>query len=132
MNYKKERRGSSRIQPSRQAELKFQTEVYENCLIQNLSQTGMFVHGDFHQNVGERCVVNFTQGGTSGSLSLEACAQIERKDDDGVAISFTSMSLESLMLLQMILHCDDGEESYGREIKSFDSLPFKVHDDLLM
>lgn len=129
MNLEKERRNSSRIQLGRQAKLDFDTDVYEECLIQDLSLTGMFVHGDFQQNEGDQCVVILIQEGKYSYLSLEASAQVVRKDNKGVAITFTSMPLESLMLLQMILHCEDGEKPIGREIKSFDNLPFKVHDD---
>ena len=131
MNFDQERRNSSRIRLRRQAKLDFNTEVYEECLIQDLSLTGMFVHGDFQQNEGDHCVVNLVQEGQYSTLSLETSAQVVRKDDKGFAIAFTSMPLESLMLLQMILHCEDEAESLGSGIELLDNLPFKVQDDLL-
>lgn len=131
MNFEQERRNSSRIQLNRQAKLDFNAKVYAEGLIQDLSLTGMFVHGDFQQTEGDHCVVNLVQEGKHSYLSLESSAQVVRKDDKGVAIAFTSMPVESLMLLQMILHCEEGAESLGCGIESFDNLPFKVHDDLL-
>jgi len=131
MNVDQERRNSSRIQLNRQAKLDFNTKVYEEGLVQDFSLTGMFVQGDFQQNEGDHCVVNLAQKGKYSYLSLEASAQVVRKDDKGVAITFTSMPLESLMLLQMILHCEDGADSLSSGIESLDNLPFQVHDDLL-
>ena len=131
MNIERERRSSSRIQFNRLAKLDFNTKVHEECVIQNLSLTGMFVHGDLHQNEGDLCVVNLPLAGKYSNLSLEAYAKVIRKEDNGVAFKFTSMPLDSLMLLQMILYCEDGKESLDREIKSLDNIPFKVHDDLL-
>ena len=130
MYFEQERRNSPRsIQYNRHAKLSFKTKVYKESSIQNLSLTGMFVQGVFQQNDGDHCVVNLVQKGKYSCLSLEASAQVVRMEENGVAIEFTSMSLESLMLLQMILSCDDGDESLSREIQSFDNLPFKVHDD---
>ena len=130
MNFEQERRKSSRVQLNRQAKLDFKKEVYEDCLIQDLSLTGMLVHGDFQQNEGDRCVVTLVQEGKYSYLSLEASAQVVRKNNKSVAIEFTSMTLENLMLLQMILHCVDESDSLDRGIKSIDKLPFRVHDDL--
>ena len=131
MNIDQERRNSPRIQPSRQAKLDFNTKVYEEGLIQNFSLTGMFVQGDFQENEGDHCVVNLSQKGKYSCLSLEASAQVVRKDDKGVAITFTSMPLNSLMHLQMILHCEAGADSLSSGIESLDNLPFEVHDGLL-
>ena len=131
MNPEQERRNSSRVQLNRLASLDFTTAAYEGCQVQNLSLTGMFVHGDFQQNEGDHCTVNIVQEGKHSYLSMKASTQIVRKDDNGIAIVFTSMPLESLMLLQMILHCEEEEKSFSRGIKSFDNLPFKVQNDLL-
>lgn len=129
MSNEHEKRNSKRIQHKRQARLSFDTKVYEDGLIENLSLTGMFVHGIFPQNEGDDCIVNLVQEGKYSSLSLEASAHVVRKEENGVAVEFTSMSLESLMLLQMILACEDWQEPKWRKIESLDNLPFKVHDD---
>jgi len=125
-----EKRSSSRIQLSRQAKLDFTTQSYDKCPIQDLSLTGMFVQGDFLQNDGDDCIVILDQEGKHSFLQLKAAARVIRKDGEGMAIAFTSMPVESLMLLQMILQCEDGAGSSGREVKSFETLPFAVQDDL--
>ena len=86
----------------------------------------MFVHGDFQQHEGDPCAVTFIQEGKYSCLSFEASAHVKRKEDNGVAIEFTSIPLDSLLLLQLILSCKDKEEFSNREIKSIDNLPFKV------
>jgi len=131
MNIEKERRNTSRIQLNRQVRLEFPRKVYQECLIQDLSLTGMFVHGDIQQKEGDRCVVNLVQEGKHSYLSLEASAQVVRKNGKGVAITFTAMPLESVMLLQIILQCENAEGILANGIESLDNLPFKVHDDLL-
>lgn len=130
MNGEGERRYSTRLPISRQVNLDFNEKIYEKCLVENLSLTGMFVQGIFEQEEGDNCLVNLVQEGKYSYLLLKAHAQIARKNDSGVALEFVSMPIESLMLLQMILHCENKAELYSNGVKSLDSLPFKVHDEL--
>ena len=126
MVFEQERRYSPRIQFKRHAKLSFDSGGSQECCIHNLSLTGMFIDGDFQQNEGDSCAVNFIHKGTYTCLNFDASAHVKRKVDNGVAIEFTSIPLDSLMLLQMILFCKNKEDFLNRGIKSIDNLPFKV------
>ena len=123
-----EKRQYVRIQFERQVQLDFITDIIHDCQVENISLGGMYVHGDFPENVGEQCYVNFAQRGQNTYFFLKALARVVRQTDDGVALQFVSMSFESLMSLEMVLLYQAREESEDAEMNLPEDLPFEVVD----
>lgn len=124
-----EKRRYFRIQFSRQIQLNFSTEVYEECQVDNISLGGMFVKGTFPHEAEEKCDVSITQTSSTTNFTFKAVAEIVRRVDDGIALKFTSMSFESLMLLELILQYEPREDSLDAEIKLPTDLPFEVNEE---
>lgn len=127
--YKQERRESVRFDFDRQVVLDFYTEVYDKCPIQNLSITGIFVAGSFQQKVGDYCVINLAQEGRTTYLTLSASAEVIRHSGEGIVLKFTSMSLESLMFLEMALLYEARKTSLNNDIQLPHNLPFEIFDE---
>ena len=84
-------RNFARVHFDHQVNVDFMYGSYDHYQTKNLSLTGMFVIGDFQHHVGEDCLVNLVQTGKSTDISLQALAKVVRKDDEGIAVEFTSM-----------------------------------------
>jgi len=92
-----------RVDVVQQARLDFQDIGYDPCRIKNLSLTGMFVFGSFKQQVGDECIIRYSQTCSSSHFYFKAIAKVVRIMNDGLAIEFSSMPLDSYMLLQTTL-----------------------------
>lgn len=92
-----------RVDIVQQARLDFEDTSYDPCQIKDLSLTGMFVSGSFNQQPGDICTIRYSQTGSSSHFYFKATAKIVRAADDGIAIDFKSMPLDSYMLLQTTL-----------------------------
>ena len=121
------KRKFSRIHFDRHVKLDFFVDSFDDCRIKDLSLTGMFVIGVFQQNIGEDCLVNFVQKGASSYLSLLASAKVVRRDEEGIAIEFTSMSFDSYMFLQVsLLYEAEDPLLIGLELP--EECPFEITD----
>lgn len=122
-----ENRKFSRIKFDRQVSLEFLNDRHDNCQINDISLTGLFVNGFFQQQVGENCIITLVQKGVSTTLSLAALAKVVRKSDEGIAIKFSAMSFDSYMYLQTSLLYEANEPIViGLELP--DDCPFKTID----
>ena len=92
-----------RVEMVQQARLDFQDTSYDPCRIKDINLTGMFVFGTFNQQVGDECVVRYSQTCTSSHFYFKARARVVRAMGGGVALEFKSMPLDSYMLLQTTL-----------------------------
>jgi len=92
-----------RVEISQQAILEFADKKYNPCRLKDLSLTGMVLFGKFQQQAGDECIVRFSQKSTSSCFYFKACARVVRTTEDGLAIEFVSMPLDSYMLLQTTL-----------------------------
>ena len=127
MMVESKKRKFSRIHFDRHVKLDFSDGSFDACRINDLSLTGMFVIGFFKQNVGENCIVNLFQKGISSNLSLQASAKVARRNDEGIAIEFTSMSFDSYMFLQVTL-LYEAEEPLSIGLELPDNCPFEISD----
>ena len=98
-----QKRRFARIIFQRHVSLDFLYDKYEDCQIKDLSLTGMFLLGSYHQQVGEHCVVKLFQKGEASDLALKADAKVVRLTEEGVAVDFISMTFDSYMFLQVTL-----------------------------
>ncbi len=124
-----EKRRYFRIHFKRQVQLVFSSEVYDNCIIQNISLGGMLVMGNFPHKVKDQCYVTISQQSKTASLTFKAQAKIIRKDDESIALEFVSMSFEGMVSLELILLFEPGEESSGIERTLPTDLPFTICED---
>ena len=100
MNIKFEnRRKFHRINFDGQVNLDFMGGQQDDCQIKNLSLTGMFVNGNFQQQHAENCSVNIVDKTKSNKTNLRASAEVVWWSNKGIAFKFTSMTLDSYMLL---------------------------------
>lgn len=114
-----------RIDVIQQARLDFNGTEYDLCRIRNLSLTGMYIAGDFNQKVGDVCIIRYSQTSTSSHFYFKAKAKIVRIAEDGVAIEFVSMPLDSYMLLQTTLLYEAVDPlAIGLELP--DDCPFEI------
>ena len=124
-----EKRRFVRIHFERQVQLDFFTEFYDNCQIMNLSFGGMFVNGNFPHTVDDQCYINLAQTSKTTSLTLKALAKVTRRDDEGIALEFVSMSFESLLSLEMVILYQEREKSADSDIQLPENIPFKICED---
>lgn len=122
-------RNFTRIEFDRQVDLEFVSNSYLQCPIKNLSAGGMFVKGNFSKEEGKCCRILIVQKGVSSDLSLQAIAKVIRKDDEGVALEFTSMPRDSYMLLNLLLLGESDDPLISNKILA-ESCPFETTDDL--
>lgn len=118
-----------RIDLTQEAGIKFPGNDYEPCFIQDLSLTGMFVLGNFSSHVGEKCLIKYSQKTASSHLYFKAAAKVVWSGDKGIGIIFTSMPLNSYMLLETtLLYESRNPVSVGLQLP--ESCPFKIIEKL--
>ena len=124
-----DKRRFSRIDLAQEASIKFQGQNYDHCLIRDLSLTGMFVLGNFSQHVGEKCLIKYSQTTATSHFYFKAAAMVVRSDAEGIGIEFTSMPLNSYMLLETtLLYESQDPVSIGLQLP--ESCPFKIIEEL--
>ena len=97
------RRQFHRIDFEGLANLDFIHGSYQCCSIKNLSLTGMCVEGNFSKKDLTNCFVTIFHNEKSADNSLQAAAKVVWRNDQGVGLKFTNMSLENYELLQSTL-----------------------------
>ena len=115
----------TRIEFTRNVSIHFQKNSYGPCSLRNLSLGGMFVVGNFKEEVDAICHLVFMQTGASSELTLRASAKVIRVDSDGVAIEFTSMSNDSYMFLQTSL-LYQAEDPFSLSLEFPEETPYKL------
>jgi len=111
-----------------QVDLEFISDSYHHCRIKNLSLAGMFAIGDFQKQVGKNCNIDLVPADISKDLRLQALAKVVRKNDEGIAIKFTSMPFDSYIFLQATLLNEAEDLLVNKKILAED-YPFEVADD---
>lgn len=124
-----EKRCHFRIHFKRQVQLDFSSEVYDNCQIKNISLGGMFITGKLPHKVNDQCYVTISQQSKTSSLTFKAQTKIVRKDDEGIALQFVSMSFEDMVSLELILLFEPREKSSDVEQALPTDLPFKICEE---
>lgn len=120
----------TRIHSDRHVNLEFVRVCYDSCQITNLSLTGMFAKGPFQDQVGKYCLINLVQPGAPSDSCLQASAKVVRKDDNGLAVEFTSMPYDSYMFLQAILLSEADIDCAALSELPDDNCPFEITDQL--
>lgn len=124
--FNQDKRASFRIELTRQVQLAFSSQVYDNCRMHNLSLGGMFVSGKFPPKVAEQCLVTIRQESKAGSLSVIAQARITHKTEKGIGLQFLSMSFEDMVSLELILLYEPCEAPRNGKRQLSTELPFAI------
>ena len=97
------RRKFQRIDFDGKVDLKFVNYSYDCCQVKNLSLTGMFIEGNFLGRKARNCNVQIFHEDNNGNNSLRASAKVVWKNNEGIALEFTTMTFENYLLLQTTL-----------------------------
>lgn len=98
------RRKNSRVPFQATISLVFGHKAHKECETRDLSLKGIFVVGVTGHEVGEKCDAALHLVGASSDLSLSMKGEIVRINDDGVALHFLEIDLDSFYHLKNILY----------------------------
>ncbi|MCI5139673.1 MAG: PilZ domain-containing protein, partial [Candidatus Electrothrix sp. AR1] len=126
----KNRRRFSRVNIQWAVRLNFGAMEYK-CFVDNVSLGGLYIEGDFQQVLGDVCIISLKQSGLLSEESVHAVGSITRICEDGVAVEFLSMKLDSFFFLQATLFCKAVDPTLlGREFISNNI--FELEEDLIL
>ena len=97
------RRKFHRINFDGVANVQFADDIYDYCLVKNISLTGLFIQGEFKKHRMRDCHVKLYHSEKSGINCLNGSGRIVWTSDSGVGFQFTRMTFENYMLLQSTL-----------------------------
>ncbi|XOF32415.1 MAG: PilZ domain-containing protein [Candidatus Electrothrix sp. YB6] len=97
------RRRFARISLHWAAHLDFGVKEYKR-FVANVSLSGFYVEGDFQQNSKDLCVVKLTPSGLLNTEeAVRAVGTVTRLSENGMAVEFLSMKLDSFFFLETTL-----------------------------
>jgi len=99
---KKDRRRFSRVNIQWAVQLDFGTVLYKR-FVDNVSLGGVYIKGDFQQVIGDVCTITLKQSGVFVKEVVRAVGSITRISEQGMAVEFLSMKLDSFFFLQTSL-----------------------------
>ncbi len=99
-----EKRKNTRVHFQASADLKFADKSYSKCETENLSVKGVSVLGVTGHQLGEKCELALALSGSTSELRLEMKGEIVRIDENGVALHFTEIDLDSFYHLKNIVY----------------------------
>ncbi|HEX9714320.1 MAG TPA: PilZ domain-containing protein, partial [Desulfurivibrionaceae bacterium] len=84
--------------------LDFPDQSHAECETADLSLKGVFVLGVTGHKLGEKCLVSLRLVGSTSDLSLKMKGTVVRVEEDGLALHFYEMDLDSFFHLKNILY----------------------------
>lgn len=131
MVHNKNRRRFSRIDIQGAASLDFGLKKYKRH-VDNVSLSGCHVHGFTDQAIGDLCIIKLKPSGGDIYPVIHAVGTISRRTDDGSAIEFLSMKLESFRALQTsLLYNSDDPCTLGEEFVDNNIYELAISNDLI-
>ena len=110
------RRKNSRVSFKTTATLHFAGKTYEENETQDLSLKGIFIKGITSHNKGETCDVTLHLSGDTSDVKLRMKGQIVRTEENGIAIHFHEVDIDSFFHLKNILYYNlDNPETLDKE-----------------
>ncbi len=99
-----DRRRTTRVTFTATATLRFEDAEYPNCATENLSTKGVFITGITGRSKGEECGVELRLAGASSDLVLRMQGRVVRCQEEGIAIQFEEVDLDSFYHLKNIVY----------------------------
>jgi len=123
----KDKRKNTRVPLQIIINLKFPNQSYKNCKTADLSAKGVFVLDVTGHQLGEHCRVSLHLEGSTSHLSLEMKGEVARIEENGLALHFYEMDLDSFSHLKNILYYNaEDPDAMDEELTSqFESLQAK-------
>ncbi len=120
----KNKRKNSRVPFQVIIGLDFPDRSHAECETADLSLKGVFVLGVTGHKLGENCLVSLRLVGSTSHLSLKMKGTVVRVAEDGLALHFYEMDLDSFFHLKNILYYNSGnpdalDEELSAQIESF-------------
>ncbi len=121
------RRKNSRVQFCATISLDFPDQSHEECETHDLSLKGVFVQGITGRKIGDTCLVSLRLAGSTSDLVLKMKGEVVRVDDDGLALHFFEIDLDSFFHLKNILYYNSGDpdrldEELSDKIQSYQAI----------
>ncbi|MHB8149659.1 MAG: PilZ domain-containing protein [Desulfobulbia bacterium] len=104
--------------------LDFPDRSHAECETADLSLKGVFVLGVTGHKVGENCLVSLRLVGSTSHLTLKMKGTVVRVEEDGLALHFYEMDLDSFFHLKNILYYNSEDpdvldEELSTQIENF-------------
>jgi len=99
-----ERRKNTRVAFQTTADLRFSGKNYQNCETEDLSVKGVMVLGVTGHQEGEECELSLALSGTTSELRLDMKGKVVRVEENGIALHFTEVDLDSFYHLKNIIY----------------------------
>lgn len=122
------RRRNTRVPFQSTMTLRFADKTHEECETQDLSMKGIFAVGVSGHKVGDKCDVALHLVGATSNLALQIKGEVVRVEENGLALHFFEIDLDSFYHLKNILYFNSEnpdvlEEEFLKqlhELRSFD------------
>ncbi len=98
-----ERRRRTRVVFTTEVELASGDLTVKSTRSRDVSMTGIFIYTDQHLEPGAACQITIRLLGASSDLRLTAEGRVVRVTDDGLAVEFTSLDLDSYVHLRNLI-----------------------------
>ncbi|HIJ89711.1 MAG: PilZ domain-containing protein [Desulfobulbaceae bacterium] len=120
----KNKRKNSRVPFQIIIGLDFPDQSHAECKTADLSLKGVFVLGVTGHKIGEKCLVSLRLVGSTSHLTLKMKGTVVRVEEDGLALHFYEMDLDSFFHLKNILYYnsedpDALDEEFSAQIEKF-------------
>lgn len=89
--------------------LDFPDQRHAECETTDLSLKGVFVLGVTGHQVGENCRVSLQLAGSTSHLTLQMKGKVVRVEENGLAMNFSEMDLDSFFHLKNILYYNSAD-----------------------
>ncbi|MBU1404609.1 MAG: PilZ domain-containing protein [Proteobacteria bacterium] len=104
--------------------LDFPDQSHAECETADLSLKGVFVLGVTGHKLGENCLVSLRLLGSTSHLTLKMKGTVVRVEEDGLALHFYEMDLDSFFHLKNILYYNSEDpdvldEELSTQIENF-------------
>ncbi len=112
-----EQRRNMRSSISARAELRLHTGVLMEGNSRDISLTGIFIHTDRMLPVGNTCHLTVVLEGGASEFRIDTKGEVVRVDEDGIAVEFYEVALDSLQhLCKLLLYNADEPELIEEEL----------------
>lgn len=96
--------------------------------LSNISLGGMYVYSETYHKEGTQCIVRIDLVGSSSGMYVQAEAEVVRNDSSGMALNFTKIDLDSLIILRHLveIHSEDSnavDREYYENLLETDQTP---------
>ena len=99
----KNKRQFTRLHIHLDADLDFGLQRYNRHSVEDISLGGLYVSGNFNQQLGDICTVSLNHSDVDEALEIYAVCSVIRSDELGIGLEFFSMKLEDFCHLQTLL-----------------------------